>query len=361
MPNRTFISIAALALVLAACNPSDGAEGSTTSSTVEATTTSAPAETVLLSYSLESGTSFTYEVDIDQNIEMAASGDTTALGEEEIPGDLSLDVSGTTALTYDIEDGPEEGTFAITITGDLSGLDISGTMDGEQVSADDVPDFAGVEPVDVTIVVDEQGNIIPDDTGLGEGFLGDLGGLDMLSQLGGAGLGGGQFVGPPLSDDEVAVGDTWSETVETPALPGDDPITMQVDSEVVRADTVDGREVFVIETTTSTSGIEFDLADVLIGFMTALVPEDASDEELAEIDALVEQLRFAFSVDPQTAQMTTWFDFEDGLARQTDYSNATHLVMDINVPDEATGELVEFAMDMTITQDVTYRLMAGNA
>jgi hypothetical protein len=120
--------------------------------------------------------------------------------------------------------------------------------------------------------------------------------------------------------------------------------------------------VFVIETTTSTSAIDFDLAEVLIGFMSAFVPEEASEEELAEIDALVDQLRFAFSVDPQVAEMTTWFDFEEGVARQTDYSNATHLVMDINVPDEATGELVEFAMDMTIAQDVTYRLVsAGDA
>jgi len=31
--------------------------------------------------------------------------------------------------------------------------------------------------------------------------------------------------------------------------------------------------------------------------------------------------------------------------------------MDINVPDEASGDLVEMGLDMTIDQDVTYRLV----
>jgi hypothetical protein len=31
--------------------------------------------------------------------------------------------------------------------------------------------------------------------------------------------------------------------------------------------------------------------------------------------------------------------------------------MDINVPDEESGELVEMAMDMSIDQDTTYHLL----
>jgi hypothetical protein len=122
------------------------------------------------------------------------------------------------------------------------------------LTAEDIPDFAGMEPIDVTVVVDEQGNIIPQDTGMGEdllGGLGGLGGLDMLGQLGSS-AGVGQFIGPPFSQEEVTVGDTWSETAEIPTLPGNDPITTKVDSEVVGADTIEGNEVFVIETTTTT-------------------------------------------------------------------------------------------------------------
>jgi hypothetical protein len=349
-----------LALIAAACGG-----GSTTDSTLDTTTTTAPApEAVLLSYSLEPGTSYSYEIDLDQDIDLTAEGDPNALGEEQIPAEMSLTVNGTTTLTHTIAAGPEPGTYEINITGDLSDLEFDGTIDGEPLTAEDIPDFAGMEPIDVTVVVDEQGNIIPQDTGMGEdllGGLGGLGGLDMLGQLGSS-AGVGQFIGPPFSQEEVTVGDTWSETAEIPTLPGNDPITTKVDSEVVGADTIEGNEVFVIETTTTTSAIEFDLAELLIGFMNAFVPEDATDEELAEFEALREQLRFAFAVDPTVSDMTTWFDYQAGLARQADFANTTHMVMDINVPDEATGELAAFGMDMTISQNIRYRLVEpGNA
>ncbi|HEY6635920.1 MAG TPA: hypothetical protein VI141_09955 [Acidimicrobiia bacterium] len=354
---RTFTLVAVIALVVAACNQGETVADSTTPSTATPETNAAP-EAMLLSYSLEPGASFTYEVDIDQQIDMTAEGDTAALGEEDVPGDMSLSVNGTTTFTHSVAEGPEPGTFAVTITGDLSGLEFTGTMDGAPVTDEDIPDFAAMEPVDVTIVVDEQGNIIPEaNPGLGEDFLGGLGGMDMLDQLGpGAGNEAGQFVGPPFSEEEVTVGDTWSETVEVPTLPGEEPVSTQVDSRVLSTDTIEGNEVFVIETTTATSAIEFDLGQILIGFLTAFVPEDATDEDLAEIEELSDQLRFAFSVDPQTAELTTWFDYEAGLARQAEFSGATHMTMDINVPDETTGELVEMMMDMSIDQTINFRL-----
>jgi len=183
---------------------------------------------------------------------------------------------------------------------------------------------------------------------------GGLGGLGMLEGFGAATP--GQFVGPSLSEDEVSVGDTWTETVETPMMPEQDPVVTDVESEVVSTDTVDGSEVFVIDTNSTTSAFEFDLAELLIGFMTAFVPDDASEEERAELDAMVEQIRFAFAVDETTSNMTTWFDPAEGVSRRSEFNSETHMVMDVNIPDEATGELVGFAMDMTVGQDVTYRL-----
>jgi hypothetical protein len=176
------------------------------------------------------------------------------------------------------------------------------------------------------------------------------------------GAGAGQFIGPPLPEGEVTVGDTWSDTIESPTLAGNDPVTTQIDSQVVGTDTVDGIEVFVIETTTATSQIEFDLGEMLLGFMLAFGADDATEEERAEMDALAEQLRFAISIDETVADLTTWFDHEAGYARQAEYSSTAHMVFDINVPDEATGELVAFGMEMDMAQDVTYRLTeAGNA
>jgi len=361
MRARTFTLLAVIALVAAACGPEQTAESTTTAPVLEETTTTAPpAEAVLLSYSLEAGSSYTYEVDLDQSIDLTATGDPTALGEEEIPGEMAIQIAGTSVFTHSVAAGPEPETYAVTITGDFSDIELSGTVDGEPVSSDDIPEFAAMEPVDVTIVVDAQGNLIPDESGLGEDLLGDLGGLGALDQLG-SGAGIGQFVGPPFTEEEVAVGDTWSETIEVPTLPGDAPVTTQIDSVVTGTDTVDGSEVFVIETTTTTSAIEFDLAEVLIGLMTGFLPEEATDEERAEMEALAAQLRFVFSIDESTADLTTLFDHEAGLARQAEFSSTTHMVMDVNIPDETTGELVEFGMDMNLSQSVVYRLTSADS
>lgn len=350
---RTISFIALLALVAAACG---GDAESTTTTTPLETTTPAP-EAVALSYSLEAGTTYQYEVDMDQAIDLTSTGDTTAMGEgEEIPGEASINIQGTSVFTYTVSDGPEPGTFEIEIVGDFSDLEFGGTVDGESVDSSEIPEMAEMDPVDVTIVVDEQGNVIPDDSsGLGEDFLGGLGGLDMLDQFGAA-AGTGQFVGPPLSEDEVTVGDTWSETIQVPTMPGADPVTTQVENEVVGTDTLDGSEVFVIETTSTTGAVEFDLAEFLIGFMSSFMPEGATDEEQAQLDALIDELRFVFSIDETVSDMTSWFDPEAGLSRQSELASDTHMVMDINIPDETTGEMVEFAMDMNLSQQITYRL-----
>jgi hypothetical protein len=358
MRPRSLIFVTALALVFAACSGEAAEETTITSTVVETTTTTMEpeVEAVVLSYALEPGASYAYEVTIDQTIDLSTRGDTSAMGEgDDLPEEMALTVNGTSTFTHTVSEGPEPGTYRIDIVGDFTDLEFGGTVDGEPVDPAEIPDLAEMEPVDVTIVVDEQGNVIPED-GLGADFLGAFGGLDMLDQFG-AGGGAGQFVGPPLPEGEVTVGDTWSETIETPTMPTDDPVITSIDSEVVAIDTVDGAEVFVIETTSITSPIEFDLAELLIGFMTAFIPEDATEEELAEIETIVEHLRFAFSIDESVADTITWFDPLLGLSRQAEMSSATHMVMDVNIPDEASGEMVEFAMDMSIGQTVTYRLV----
>lgn len=350
--------LVALALTVAAC----GTPGSDVTTTADAatTTTEAAPQAIKLTYDLQSGTSYSYEVDIDQAIEMTTTGDATAMGEEEVPGEMSIQIGGTSTLTYSIADGPEPGTYAVAITGDFSDLDVTGTIDGEPVSSEEIPDFAEIDPIETTVIVDEQGNIIPESGDeLGTDLLGGLGGLGAMEQLGSGGL--GQFVGPPLTTEEVTVGDTWSETVETPTLPGDDPITTVFENEVVDTDAIDGHDVFVIESTATTSPIEFDLAELLLGFMAGFSPEGAGEDDLAELDAIAAELRFAFSVDESVADSTTWFDIEAGVARISETSRATHMIFDMNVPDEATGELVEFAMDMDMASDVTYRLVGSSS
>ena len=371
MRKRTYILLAVIALLVAACSPADEAgETTTTSDAAEETTTteSASPDAVELSYSLEPGTSFTYEVEMDQSIDLETTGDVSALAEEEgedIPQDMSIRITGTTVFTHSVADGPEPGTFEIHITGDFSDMEFSGTIDGAPVDSADIPDFGTVDPIDMTIVVDENGNIIPS----GEGDLGgDLFGSAMFgdfSQMfdpGMAGTGAGQFVGPPFGDEPVTVGDTWSETIEVPFMPDSDPIVTQIDSEVTGVDDIEGNEVFVIETTSVTSAFEFDFAELLLGFMFAFVPDDATDEQQAELDAIADELKFAFALDETRVDMTTWFDHEAGIARMAEFDSGVNMTMDIAMPDETTGELVAFGMKMDLTQHIVYRLSeAGSA
>ena len=360
MPARLLTFLAVLALALAACSPAESIESTT--STTEPEPIPEPTQ---LAYSLEAGTTYTYDLEMTQTISFTTTGDPAAFADdagvegedEDFPEQADIVLTGTSTITYDIADGPEPGTYEITVTGDFSDLDVTGTANGEPLEDfdGDVDDFTDREPIETTIVVDEQGNVIPSDDQGGD-FLSDLGGLDSLGQLGGANS-PGQFFGPPLASESVTVGDTWSETVEVPALPGADPITTTIEGEVVGIEEVDGDELFVIETVTTVSPIEFDLAEMLLGFMMAFVPEDASEEELAEMQQLQEQLRFVMSFDESTGTSRSLFDPEAGVARSSEVTSTSHFVFDINVPDDTTGDMVEFGIDMTMSQELRYTLV----
>ncbi|HIE21614.1 MAG TPA: hypothetical protein EYP73_03310 [Acidimicrobiia bacterium] len=346
----------ALALVLAACGG-----GAVTTTTTAVTTTQAAVEApeaVLLSYDLEPGTSFQYEVSLSQNIVMSSEGDPSVTGDEEAPGEAELQMTATATFTYAVADGPEPGTYRITITGEFGDLEVSGTVDGEPVDPTDIPEFAALDPVETTVVVDEKGNVVPDDQDAAGVFGGDM---DPLGGMATLGAGAESFFGPPLPDDEVTVGDTWTETVETPVPFGGDPVTTTIEGRVTGAEVVDGAEVFVIETTTSTTQIEFDLSEFFIGFFEAFLPEDATEEEKAEIAALTEAMKFLFTVDPSVATSTTWFDPITGVVYQGEVSSSIRLTMDVAMPDEVSGELVEFNMDMTLDQELGLRYLGGGA
>lgn len=362
MPKRSLLLITSLTLVLAACG---GTADTTTDATDPAPTSTtepqvATPEATRLSYSLVPGATFAYEVEIDQRMELTTTGDASALGEEGVPGEFTMEISGTSTFNYAVADGPEEGTFAVTISGDLTGLDFTATLDGEPADPDDVPDFAGVGPFEVTLIVDEQGNPVTDDDDFDDLFGGIFGGLEGLGSLGTADLELGRFFGPPLSDDEVEVGDSWSETIETPMFDDDDPVTTTFESQVSRADSLDGVDVLVIETTVTTSAISFDLAEFIIGMFEAFLPPEAGEEELAELEAITSQLRWLIEVDASVSTMTTWFDPDSGTSRMAQFSGANQMVMDMNIPDEDTGEMLSFGLVMKMSQTMGYRLVGAS-
>ena len=357
---RQLSILAALALVLAACAQTSGDSTTTAPEDTTTTTTAPQVEAILLSYSLNAGDEYQYEVDLNQHIELNASGDLSLMGGEEVPGEASIDLAGTATFTHVVSEGPEPGTFEVHITGEFGGLTVTGTVDGEPFESEEAPDFASLDPIDVTVVVDEQGNLVQEDPAGAEdplaGMLGDLGALG-----GGApapGLDPGQFIGPSFSDEEVSVGDTWTDEIETPGF-GEDPVVTSISSTVTGVEELEGTEVYVIETDSSTSLIDFDLAEFFAGMFGALAPEGATPEETAELEAMLDQLQFLIRVDGTTADSKTWFDVEAGLARQSETTSSTDISMDMNIPDETSGEMVGFVMDMSLDQDITYRLTSG--
>ncbi len=346
-----------MALLLAACG---GGSVDATSTTAAPTTTTLPApEAMEIAYKLEAGKSYTFELDMNQTMEMTTTGDAAAMAEEELPGEMKITVSGPTQVTYAISDGPTDGTYEITITSDLSGLDFDITLDGETAEADEIPDFAELEPQATTIVVDEHGkpsggdSQIPDD--MFGGLFGDMGG--MMGDVGGSMFNPAQFFGPALTDEEVEVGDTWTETTEIPLM-GEDAATSTVTSTIDRMEDLDGTSTMVIETVVANSEIRFDMAELLLAMFEGFMdPEQASEEDLAMLEQFRDQIRFLFTVDASEVNMTSWFDPEAGMTLQSRLAGDTHMAMDVNVPDDETGEMMAFTLDMSMTQDMTYRLV----
>jgi hypothetical protein len=348
MNKRLLSLVAVCALALAACGDPD--------QTGPSTPVDAP-DAALLSYSLEAGDEFQYEVGINQHIDVEATGDAAAMG-EELPGAASVDISGSGSFTHAVAAGPEEGTYEIHITGEFQDLSVTGTVDGEPVDSSDIPDFATMEPIDATVVIDEQGNVVTVDGEEVEdpmaGLFGDLG---SMSSPQAPGMDPGRFFGPLFSDAEVTVGDTWSEEIETPGL-GEDPIVTSISSTITGVEEVEGAQVYVIDTNTTTSLIEFDLAEFFRGMFGAFAPEGASPEDTAEFEEAMSQLQFLMTIDGASSEGTSRFDAAAGIVRQNDTSAGSSITMDVTLPDEATGELVSFQMDMTIDQDVSYQLVS---
>lgn len=346
-----------VALAVASCGGSATVTTSSTTFAGETTTTSgAGPDAQVLSYNLEAGNEFSYEVEMTQTIEMTGEGSGAALTGEEIPDSANIEMTAKGTFNYSVADGPDEGTYAVTITGEFTEVTATGLVDGQPVDESEVPEFAEVAPVDVTIIVDEQGNIVPDSSGLDDPMAGLFGGLEDLGGIPSSNP--GQFFGPPFGDDMVSVGSNWESTYTTPGL-GEDPITTTTRASVTGTDVVDGVELLVIEAETEVSPIEFDLGDFFIGLFTGFLPDDPTPEEQAEIDALIEGLRFVISMDTTHSTSTTLFDPVSGVTHSFRVLNASKVGMDVNFPDEETGELSGFVMNMSIEQDISQVLVSG--
>ena len=136
---RSIAMVGVLALFLAACGGGSGESTTTSPTQPQTTTTAVPMEPVQVSYALEAGQTYTFELEMDQTIEFTSTGDSAAIESEDLPGNMTMRVFGPTTVTYQVADGPEPDTYELTITSDLSGLQFDAEVDGAPVGGTSSP------------------------------------------------------------------------------------------------------------------------------------------------------------------------------------------------------------------------------
>lgn len=318
-----------------------------------------PPEAKVLAYAYEPDSSLTYQVDLDQQITMFADGDAEAMDSgEELPLDAQLGVVASSLMTYDVYPGPEEGTYEVVITADFSEADVNGTVNGESISDLEegslTGDLASLEPISSSVIIDEAGNIISEsgaDLDVFGSGLGELGGL-ATDEL-------GRPVGPVFPTDKpLTVGDTWSETV-TEEGPNGEQISASVTYTVIDAQTIGDATTLVIEGVSETDAIDIDFTEFFRAFFEgfASLGGEEGGELPPEMEEMLDQLEFRISIAPSSSVATTWFDPDSGLVRRVESESSVSMTMVFRGPDETTGEVVGFEMEMTLDQEATIALV----
>lgn len=83
---RSIAMVGVLALFLAACGGGSGESTTTSPTQPQTTTTAVPMEPVQVSYALEAGQTYTFELEMDQTIEFTSTGDSAAIESETCRG-----------------------------------------------------------------------------------------------------------------------------------------------------------------------------------------------------------------------------------------------------------------------------------
>ena len=122
--------------------------------------TTVPASLGELSYGYEPGSTYTYDVTSTQSLALdgTVAGDLPA-EDSPIPENADVTTTQEGTVVYEVAEGEEEGTIELTITSSMETVDVSGTLDGEDLGEDIPPELqmSEGELPPVTVVMDLQG------------------------------------------------------------------------------------------------------------------------------------------------------------------------------------------------------------
>ncbi|RPI25613.1 MAG: hypothetical protein EHM57_01310 [Actinobacteria bacterium] len=299
---------------------------------------SSESESVTLRYSLDDGDTFTYRNEYD----MAMTTEIEGLPMEDVPdGPIDIDLSAALTTRYAVSDGTEPGTYAVTFGYDeVSDLAMTMRAGGEEMTftEDDLAgELAGsgvpLPGNEVEFIVDSSGHILSV----------NVDGTPVpLPGVAGGGLSGfgseTPFLGPEMPEGPVAVGDTWTAEWSVEPFPGTE-MQVSAQSHLLSVETVDGAEVYVIETTTTATPLDVELADILGGLAA---------EDLAGGPA---DFGLTMRVAATPGRSTVWFDPARGITVRQEFAGGADVTMSFQ------GEGQSGSMTMRTTMEGSLRLV----
>ena len=336
----------------------------TTSTTVVPTTTAAAPQTTttaadpavafepaVVSYRYPSSGEIAYDVSIQQQADVTLEGGPP---EQMPPGPIQISSTLVGTINYQTSPGPGQDTTSIRILSDFELVENKMSMGGITMPDPGESAVPGFEaPIDITVVVDQQGNVLE----ISSEALESLFGGD--SFLSGASMGSQELnrpFGPAFPDHPIGIGDTWSERIEQEGPVGLGSIVTNAEHRLVGVDEIAGRTVLVVESEYRTEGFEWDMSEFLKGFFGAF-SDGFSEGEAQEGLEAISELKLLVRATPSTVIAVTRFDSEAGLVLEGDYQVQGEVTTDMTIPDE-TGDTTSIVSTTYYDQTVTYELIS---
>ncbi len=322
--------------------------------TAPETTTTSPAEfqPTLIAYRYLSNPELEYAISIEQNSVIEIDGGPPG---EQPPGPISVDVVMAGTMSYLTGPGPREDTFSVRMVSDLEVVEVDASMGGMALPGSDFGDVTGLQnPIDITLVVDEQGNIVEVSSNALDGL---MGGMDSML---GASAGNQQLnrpFGPAFPDHEVGLNDSWTEESVQEGPGG--PIVTTAVHRVVAVEGSPEAPILVVESEYQTETFEWDMSQMMSAMFGAFT-EETPEEGAEEAEGLLSDFSLVIEVAPGAMTATSRFDVEAGVVIDGSYQAPGMVITHTTVPDE-TGEPFTLSSSVEFHQEVFYELISPAA
>ena len=255
--------------------------------------------------------------------------------DEEVVTERTYVYEGT--IRYQTSPGPAENTTRVGFDFDWDLLDVKEVLNGTTPKSEPIPREPGGTPdPDVVVVVDKQGNLLESPT-------------KSINSL----YNGGSFIGvshnsvisdfldrpfgPAFPDYPVGIGDAWTEVITLEELGG--PVITTAKHYIQGIEDILGRRVLVVESEYRTEEFEWDLSDLMPGFMIAALEGQKDFEGIRES---LPGYTMTIRVYSANLRAVTYFDPHAGLVVQGEFHEYGSTSQDMAAPIEGLSLILSF-------------------